>query len=308
VSVLDQTFRMRESVLPGMFVCAIMGTNGRMPRHPAPRRRRGPPPAHRPLPGPPDLDPAARLRALIQQGIITAAALDARDDLEIAAASMDRLGALTSGMWRALSRELAAAAERLGRQAAEHLDDLQRRAQALQVDPDSVLTAGVAAGHLDEHRATLESLLPTVDEDVRRLAGSEVLIGFTIDDAVVVDDDREEDPTDAAAAGDAAEGVDDASPLTVQIWLFLWPAPLTPVRVAIAPVLPDTAEAADLAVAVSVEAAGPLVDTLASACHIPPERTPSALSALGLACWSAHQVDEHGDEEADDSEADDGGK
>jgi hypothetical protein len=102
------------------------------------------------------VDPAAALRSLIQEGIVTAAALHTRDDLIVAAMSMQRLGSLTSGMWRALSRELATAAERLERESDEHLDNLNRRARALDVDADAVLEAGVAAGHLDEHRETLE--------------------------------------------------------------------------------------------------------------------------------------------------------
>ncbi len=89
---------------------------------------------------------------------MTAAALDARDDLGAAAISMQRLGELTSGMWRALSRELVTAADRLDRQAEERLDELEGRAHALGVAPDAVLAAAAAAGHLDEHRQTLERL------------------------------------------------------------------------------------------------------------------------------------------------------
>ena len=110
-----------------------------MPRHPRARRgpRRSP---DQQAAGTPE--PAAAVRALVQAGIITAAALEASDDLTTAAGSLHRLGQLTSGMWRALSRELATAAERLDRHVQEHLDDLQRRAQALQVE---ILTAGPAA-------------------------------------------------------------------------------------------------------------------------------------------------------------------
>src|SRR4051794_20729602 len=75
-------------------------------------------------------DPAAALRSLIQEGIVTAAALTAREDLMVAAMSMQRLGSLSSGMWRALSRELATAAERLERESDEHLDHVNRRARA----------------------------------------------------------------------------------------------------------------------------------------------------------------------------------
>jgi len=64
---------------------------------------------------------------------VTAATLQARDDLGAAAISMHRLGSLTSGMWRALSRELVTAAERLDRQSDELLREdfgVQVRIQA----------------------------------------------------------------------------------------------------------------------------------------------------------------------------------
>ena len=98
-----------------------------MPRHPMPRNRgkrslvaRGPRSASH-------LDRTVSLRALIQAGTVAAAALAARDDLGAAAISTQRLGSLTSGMWRALSRELMTAAERLDRQSDEYLDDMLRR-------------------------------------------------------------------------------------------------------------------------------------------------------------------------------------
>lgn len=82
-------------------------------------------------------EPVAPARGLVQASIITAAALDAANDLATAAASVRRLGQLSSGMWRALGRELATAAERLDRQAQEHLDDLERQSGVLQVDPEA---------------------------------------------------------------------------------------------------------------------------------------------------------------------------
>jgi hypothetical protein len=124
------------------------------------------------------------------EGIVTAAALSARDDLDAAARSTQRLGQLTSGMWRALSHELAEASERQNREVDEHLDEASRRAKALHVAPDVVLAAGVAANHLAEHRERLEALLPTLeDEEVRCLAVTEVRLGFSVDDEVLVEDD-----------------------------------------------------------------------------------------------------------------------
>ncbi len=267
-----------------------------MPRHPRSRRHRGPPPpprAPRPTATP---EPASPVRSLIQAAIVTAAALDAHDDLAAAAASLQRLGRLTSGMWRALGQELATAAERLDRQARDRLDDLHRQAQVLRVDPHGALAAGVAAGHLEEHRATLDTVVSTLAEDVRRLAVSEILLGFTIDASIRPDDDEPEEE-DASAAAEAA----------VWIWLFLWPAPLTPAGVAITPMVTDTQSAAPeraVSMEVDVEMAAPLVDVLALASGVPTERLPSALSALALACWTAHQVDER-DEDEDNDEAED---
>jgi hypothetical protein len=218
---------------------------------------------------------------------------------------MHRLGTLTSGVWRALSRELASAAERLDGQVHDHLDEVRRRAQALDVDPDQVLAAGAAAAHLHEHRQTLEELLPTLEEDVGRLAAADVLLGFSIEDEVLTDEQDPDDNMDEAASG--AEGSDDEldepSSAGVRIRLFLWPAPLTPAQVMIAPDLVEqTMTDTNIALNVQVEAADALVDALATTCGLPAERALPALSALGLACWSAHQGDEHGDLDDDDDD------
>jgi len=216
---------------------------------------------------------------------------------------MHRLGTLTSGVWRGLSRELASAAERLDRQAHDHLDQVQRRAQALAVDPDQVLAAGAAAAHLDEHRQTLEELLTTLEEDVRRLAASEVLLGFSIDYEVLNEGEAQGGNEDevASAAQDSANDLDEPSSAPVRIQLFLWPAPLTPAHVTIAPDLVDqTMTDTNVALSVQVEAADALVDALATTSGLPAERAVPALSALGLACWSAHQGDEDGELDDDD--------
>ncbi len=268
-----------------------------MPRHPRSRSHRGPPPPPRPPRPTATPEPASPVRSLVQAGIITAAALDAHDDLAVAAASLQRLGRLTSGMWRALGQELATASERLDRQARDRLDDLDRQAQALQVDPHGALAAGVAAGHLEEHRATLDTVVSTLEEDVRRLAVPEILLGFTIDASVRLDDESEEE--EASAAAEAA----------VWIWLFLWPAPLTPAGVALTPMVTDTQSAAPeraVSMDVDVQITAPLVDVLALASGVPTERLPSALSALALACWTAHQVDERDEDEDEDDEQADG--
>ena len=277
-----------------------------MPQHPGSRRRgRRPSPAQQAAV---TAEPAAPARALVQAGIITAATLDAANDLANAAASVHRLGQLTTGMWRALSRELATAAEQLDRQVQEHLDDLERRAQALQVDPEAALTAGMAAGHREEHRATLETLLPSLEEDVRRLAVPDILLGFVIESPLVPD---EGDDGDAGEEHDAG-AVLEAAP-ALHVWLFFWPAPLSPAGVRIAPRLADTsASAPDEAVSVEVDVdvdvdvgiAAPVTDGLVRAAGLPGERLPSALSELAMACWTAHQLDEHDDD--DDGDADGG--
>jgi hypothetical protein len=271
-----------------------------MPRRPRSRGHPRPAAAPRAPHGRPLLDPAARLRALVEDGIIAAAAMRALDDLGRAAASTHRLGTLTAGTWRALSGELAAAAERLGRSTLERLDELHRRAQPLQVEPAAVIAAGMAAAHLDEHRATLDSLLETAPAEVRRLAAPDVLLGFLIEDALPVDEEaRPAADAEEATAGDDAE----PPPLVVGVALFLWPAPVTPAQVAIAPPQEPTAQPAPLAL-LDMDAPASLVDALAAAVGLPSASCPSVLAALALACWSAHQVDEPDGDEDDESEED----
>jgi hypothetical protein len=285
-----------------------------MPRHQMPRSRRGSPfVAPRREPAAPT-DAAAALRSLIQDGIVTAAALDARDDLSAAAVSMERLGRLTSGMWRALSRELVTAAARLERQADEHLDNLVRRARALERDPDAVLVAGVAAGHLEEHRETLDALVPALAGDAQRLAAPDVLLGFSIDDDPYMEPSLDDDTSaadDNSSVGAAVE-VSDTVPLPIDVWLFVWPAPLDPVRVTIMPESEDAEANADVAQEVSVtgtaNANDAAVEALASTCGMPPTAVVSALSTLAVACWSAHASDERADaiDDDDDDDSDDG--
>lgn len=272
-----------------------------MPQHPRSRRTRRRPSPHRQVAV--TTEPVGPARALVQSAVITAAALDAADDLATAAGSVHRLGQLTSGMWHALGRELATAAERLDQQVQKHLDDLERRAQALQVDPEAALTAGMAAGHLEEHRATLDTLLPSLEEDVRRLAVPDILFGFVIDGPLVPDEGDDDTAGEEHDGGAVVE-----APLAIQVWLFFWPAPFSPAGVRIAPRVADTgASATDEAVSVEVDVgiATPGTDELARAAGLPAERLPSTLAELAMACWTAHQLDER--DEDDDGDRDDDG-
>src|SRR6266545_1065601 len=178
-------------------------------------------------------------------------------------------------MWRALSRELVTAAERLDRQSDEYLDDVYRRAQALEVAPDAVLAAGAAAGHLAEHRETLNDLLPTLEEEVRRLATPDVLLGFSVDDAVLVDDEELEKDEFDTAEDDGVEAKDetgdDIPGLAIDVWMFVWPAPLSPAQVRIVPDIAAAANAteADLSVSFGVTADEAVVETLSTSCGMP---------------------------------------
>jgi hypothetical protein len=248
-----------------------------MPRHPTARnRRRSASNASRPHTSAP-VDAAAALRSLIQDGIVAAAALAARDDLARAAESMARLGTLTSGMWRALSRELVTASERLDRQSAEHLDNVMRRARAVDVAPDAVLAAGAAAAHLDEHRAALDELLPTLSEDARRLAAPDVLFGFSVD----LDDEASFDNLDADQPDPAAGGApepDEGLGVAIHVLLYVWAAPLNPVYVSIAAAPPkgEGEGAAEPELSVSVDAApdDATIAALAAVCGLPREVLP----------------------------------
>ena len=100
--------------------------------------------------------------------------------------------------------------------------------------------------------------------------------------------------------------VDDDASLAIDVWLFVWPAPLTPARVRIVPELAvaDTDVEPDVSVNFSATATEAVVDALSAMCGLPRESILPALSGLGLACWSAHQADERGDDDDDSNEAD----
>jgi hypothetical protein len=253
-----------------------------MPRRPRHLGQHGPPSTHAPSAhaprAPVRVDSTGPLRALVEEAIVTTAALNARDDLEIAAASTQRLGALTSGMWRALSRELATAAERLDLSTRDRMGDIQRRAGALHVDADDVIRAGLAAAHLAEHTETFEALIRP-DDDVHRLLGPNLLFGFSIEHDDEVDDD--------------------SAPVSERVSVFLWPAPLTPAAVTMAPSLLTSAGDTQ-----SLEASAPLLEALARHTGFSTDRVSQTLSALAVACWTAHHLDENpidDDDEEDDS-------
>ena len=239
------------------------------------------------------------LRALIEEAIVVAAALTARDDLDVAAASTQRLGGLTSGMWRALSRELATAAARLDSSTMERLDDIHRRAGVLQVEVDDVLRAGEAAAHLAEHTARIETLLGP-DDPGRRLLGPNLLFGFGLDS----DDDD-----------DRADLEDDAASRLVRATVFFWPEPLTPATVTIVASLPTDASLAtddDVAFELTLDAPPLLHLALSTATELSTDDLNQALTQLGQVCWIAHTLDElppdedeDEDEDADDDEPDD---
>jgi len=253
----------------------------------------------------PSVDPVGGLRGLVEEGIVLAAALNARDDLDLAAASTARLGALTSGMWRALSRELETAAERLDRSALERMEAIERRARALQVDAEEVVAAGVAAMHLAEHRETLETLIQA-DEDRHRLLGPEGLFGYRIDAGDRDDDDDEAGESDADDDDDDDD--DDLALMSVRVTLLLWAAPLTPATVTIGPSgVDDPGQPESVGLALGLAAPAALLDALSVASGLSAERVPEALSALAVACWTAHHLDDQppDDFDADDEEGDD---
>jgi hypothetical protein len=253
-----------------------------MPRRPRHLGHHGPPSTHVPSAhaprAPVRVDSSGPLRALVEEAIVTAAALNARDDLEIAAASTQRLGTLTSGMWRALSRELATAAERLDLSTRDRMGEIQRRAGALHVDADDVIRAGLAAAHLAEHTETLEALV-RADDDIHRLLGPNMLFGFGID------------PVDDA---DDADESDESAPVPERVSVFLWPAPLSPAAVTMVPSLLTTAgETQSLSADMGLEASSQLTDALVRLTGLSPERVAECLCALAVVCWTAHHLDEN---------------
>ncbi|MBV9322788.1 MAG: hypothetical protein JO352_03250 [Chloroflexi bacterium] len=80
-----------------------------------------------------------------------------------------------------------------------------------------------------EHRETLDARLPTPDDEGRRLAASELLLRFSVDDEVLFEDDvlaEEHDlETPSIMAQGRATSGGDVPVLAVDIWSFRWPAP-----------------------------------------------------------------------------------
>ena len=92
------------------------------------------------------------------------------------------------------------------------------------------------------------------------------------------------------------------------MWLFLWPEPFSPARVRIVPDLDalDADAEPDLSsVSIGGAADDALLDGLSATHGLAREDVLPALSALGLACWSAHQADESGDADEDGDDVDD---
>ena len=276
-----------------------------MPRRPRRLGRHAPPSARAPHVAV-GVGPVGGLRGLVEEGIVTVAALNARDDLELAAASTQRLGALSSGMWRALSRELATAAERLDRSTMDRMDDIERRARSLHVEADQVVAAGVAAAHLAEHRETLETLVQP-DQDARRFLEPNMLYGFSIDahdaETVFVRPQPEEETGDTSGPPDDD---DEVAPGSVLVTLYLWPAPLTPASVLIAPSIPGgtdgSFELKDVALDLGLSAPDLLLDALSLASKLPADAVNRALPALAVACWTAHHLDEVAQDEDEEEE------
>jgi hypothetical protein len=228
------------------------------------------------------------LRALVEEGIVAAAALNARDDLELAAASTQRLGTLSSGMWQALSRELATAAERLDRSTMDRMEDIARRARSLQVDPEEVVAVGVAAAHLAEHRETIETLVKP-GEAAHRLLAPNMLFGYSLGASLAGEEEDEDD--------------DEPSAPVVEVALFLWPAPLTPAMVSIVPsLLPGGVAAAAVALGLRLGASAPLLDALTTATALARNDLAHALTELAVACWTAHSLDEEPLDDDDDED------
>ncbi len=236
---------------------------------------------------------------MIEEGIIAAAALNARDDLELAAASTQRLGALSSGMWRALSRELATAAERLDRATMERVSDIDRRARALQVDPEEVIAVGAAAAHLAEHRERLETLVKP-GQDAHQLLSPDMLFGFSLEAPLEPEWEEEDDEEE--------EDDDVVKPPAIDVALFLWPTPLTPAIVSIVPTLLPGATATaltpeDVSLGLALKASPLLFDALTSTTELSADSATQALIALAVACWTAHHLDELPPDDDDDDEA-----
>jgi hypothetical protein len=128
------------------------------------------------------------LRQAVEAAIVVSAHVMAREQVFDAAQSMKRLGALTSGRWRAAARDLDRLGEELMTAGTDIAYDLQQRAASLGIEVESLWMAGDAAGTLDMLR---EEAADHLDEDssARRLLDeSEALFGVSFVEEDVMPD------------------------------------------------------------------------------------------------------------------------
>ncbi len=121
---------------------------------------------------------AQALREAVESGIIASAYLTAFERMALTVDTCGRLGRLTSGRWRAATKDLERLRDELERGLEQMTDDVARRASKLDLPVEAFWTAGDAAGLYDLFRDdALGELEP--DSVGARLLRNDVLFGAT---------------------------------------------------------------------------------------------------------------------------------
>ncbi len=114
----------------------------------------------------------------VRAAIVASAYLSTYERVSAAAEACVRLGRLTSGRWRSVARELDRTEEDLERALDEAGSDLARRAKTLELEEETLWTAGDAAGIFDLFREDARDALEEGSLGARLLEG-DLLFGAT---------------------------------------------------------------------------------------------------------------------------------
>jgi len=118
------------------------------------------------------------LAEAVQVAIVASAHATAYERISAAAEACERLGALSSGRWRSVTRDLERWEEDLERALDQVSEDVARRASSLGVPEEALWTMGDAADLLDALREDALDVLGDNDNAARLLDG-DLLFGVT---------------------------------------------------------------------------------------------------------------------------------
>jgi hypothetical protein len=246
------------------------------------------------------------LNEAVQAAIVGSAQLAAHDRISAATIACRRLGALSSGRWRAATRDLERMEEDLHRALDQSAQDIERRANQLGVEPAALWTVGTAGATFDQLRdEAADELEDENDEQALALLNGGTLFGV----ALIEDPDTEDQGTTLLLGW--------ADPLRPAIWHWeaTWVAPMDDAELADAEDEDDDddedTQELDLWETAPLDVSEELLTAVCQELSVSREEGIAALTAVATAFTRASLLDtfdllDEEDEEEDESSLGDG--